>query len=94
MARTAPEILMKTALESLLVHMDFSDDVAPTESIASITSVSSTPTGLTLGTPVYDDDTVQLRVASGTAGITYTVSVQVLTDKNTIFVGSGQIQVT
>jgi hypothetical protein len=94
MARIAPEILMKSAADSVLAHMDFSADVESTESIASVTSAIATPTGLTVGTPTFDDDTAQVRLSGGTAGITYTVVIKVVTNNSNIFEGTGYLQVT
>lgn len=94
----AREILVKQPGESLLFAMDFAGKKLPAlaadETISSVTSVTATPSGLTIGSAIIadhgevgDDDyhasaVVKFRVSGGTAGTEYRFEVVVETSDN------------
>ena len=73
-----PPTLIKNSNESRLYDVNFSARLATGETLSSPT-VSSSPTGLTVGSPVVSNGIVQFRLSGGTAGTTYTISVVVST---------------
>ena len=80
-----PETLCKQPSESFLYDMNFSSRMATSEVLTGITSVTESPSGLTIGTPTYSGQIGQVRISGGTDGVTYTVTWLATTDAgNTI----------
>lgn len=89
MARRATEIVTKQERESLLIHFDFGDELAPTEAVARCSEIIASPTSVTLGPPQVSGDSVQVRVSGGTATINYVLTCTVVTSAGNIFEGQG-----
>lgn len=70
----------KSPTDSDLFDLDCTDAMRASENVSSITSITATPAGLTLGTPVHDGKRVQCRISGGTAGVTYKVSLVWVSD--------------
>jgi hypothetical protein len=89
MGRRATEILTKQEHESLLIHFDFGEELAPTESIAQCSGTVASPTSITIGPPQVSGDSVQVRVSGGTSTINYVLTCTVVTTAGNIFEGQG-----
>jgi hypothetical protein len=86
--------LIKQPTEDRLYGMDFAALLSSGESLAGITSVVATPTGLTLsGSPSIAGTFAQQRILGGTAGIKYTVTFIVTTTQSNTLEGEGILQV-
>lgn len=89
--------LKKFKNESRLYDFDFSaqTEIAAGQTIASVTSITSTPFGLTLGSSVIAPakKIVQVRISGGVVGIKYDLRCTVLTDQDNILEGPGEITV-
>jgi len=81
----------KQPSESRLYSMDFSPNLAESETLSSVTTVTGAPTGLTIGTAAVDSTTkkAQFRVSAGTAGQSYKITVVVLSSASNILEGEG-----
>jgi len=94
------EELTKLPLESILYDMDFTKRMATGETIASISLSEFTNLGLvesssdiTLGTPSYLGDIVQIRVSDGTAKESYKVTITITTTLGNTRIGNGLLRV-
>ena len=86
---------VKQPNESLLYAMDFVNLLATGDSLASITSVTDTPTGeLTITGEVIAGTTVTFTVADGTDQTTYHIEVIVVTANGETLEGDGYLYVT
>lgn len=79
----------KTSAESKIYDFNFVNDLATGETITGLTSITAnTPSGataLTITGPVFSSPKAQCRIAAGTAGYTYHITVTVTTsDGNTL----------
>lgn len=91
-----PQTLAKPASSNRLYDFDFSEAVEILEEEQTISSatVTSTPSGLTVGDDVISGATVQVRVSGGTAGTTYAlVCAATLSDGSTILHVTGKLEV-
>lgn len=86
--------LIKQPGESRLYEFDFSPLLAAGEVLTGVTSVTVTPDGLTLsGSAAYSGATVQQRIAGGTTGTRYVVTVVVTTSLGNTLEVEGILQV-
>lgn len=86
--------LIKQPSESRLYSMDFSALLAKGETLSSVSSVVSTPAGLTLsGAASVSGVFAQQRITGGTSGIEYIVTFVVLTSAGNTLEGEGILQV-
>lgn len=86
--------LIKQPAESRLYTMDFSGLLGQGETIAGVTSVTATPSGLTLsGGPTFSGVFANQRIAGGTSGQKYTVTFLVTTSGGNTLEGEGILQV-
>jgi len=86
--------LIKQPAESRLYTMDFSGLLARGETLAGVTSVTATPTGLTLvDPPTYSGVYASQRISGGTSGTRYTVTFLVTTSAGNTLEGEGILQV-
>jgi hypothetical protein len=78
--RTAPETLKKTPDETTKKAFDFTEgDMDSTETIATIASVSVTPTGPTVSSSAIVGKQVIATIYGGTAGQTYALVATITT---------------
>lgn len=75
----ADEILSKQPGESRLYDIDFAPLLATADTIASVTSVSTAQSGLTIGSPAFTSPKVQVRISSGTDKTLYKITAIVVT---------------
>ena len=89
----ARERLVKQPGESLLFAMDFEDLLESGETIATIVDVTATPTGLTISAKAIETDTlgVEFRIVGGTDGVSYQVTVKVITSAGNTREGDGHL---
>ena len=83
----ADQILVKQPAESRRYEFDFSNLLAVGETVTGVTSVSATPTGLTIASENVnsDADGCTAQISVGTDGTRYTVVAVVTTsDSNTL----------
>ena len=92
MSNDIPKLLKQPA-ESRLYAMDFSANMAAADTISSITSVTATPTGLTLGTAAVSGQRVQFRISSGTGGTQYKITVVIVTSAGDTLETEGYLEV-
>lgn len=73
-------VLYKEETESKLYDVDFSAILSAGETLSS-SSISVSPSGLTLGSPAIngDGDRIQFRISNGTNGIVYTITILAVT---------------
>ena len=94
--RLAPEIDSKAPGEDRVRNFDFSGLMATGEAIASIDSLSVSPTTTTVLTAVdngYSGQTAQALISGGESGTQYRVTMTVTTDENQVLIGVGRISV-
>ncbi len=91
---TAPKTLIKQPGEDLLYGMDFTNLLATSETITTVTSVSEiTTSDLTIGSGTINGSIVEFRVSGGTNGIGYRIEVIIVTSDSNTRVGDGLITV-
>lgn len=89
-----PGSLTKQPGESRLYSMDFSGLLGRGESLDSVISVTNDQSGLVLdGVPTIVGNLAQQRISGGTLGVTYRVTIRVLTDQGNTLEGEGILQV-
>lgn len=93
MSSLAPEILLKTPAETLTVHFDFSAHMTSAELVDSITSMTTAPSGLTIGNTYISGQRVQVKVSGGTLYTTYLLTAKVLTNLSNVLEGTGRVDV-
>lgn len=94
----AKEQLEKQPSEIITYAMDFSElldanELSTTEALASVTSVTASPSGLTLGSGSISGDRVTFSVSGGTDGTTYRIEVTVTTSTGNTRVADGMLVV-
>jgi hypothetical protein len=94
MSKDAAESLEKTAYEAKYYVFDFSDELEVGETISPNPAVTALPAGLTIGTPVINGQAVQVKLSSGTAGVSYVVTCKIGTSATEAIEGSGRLTVT
>jgi len=85
--------LKKQVAESRKYTMDFSPNMASSETISSVTSVTATPTGLTIGTPAIVGQTVEVQISVGTNNTLHHVVFKIVTSAANTLVADGWLQV-
>ncbi len=88
-----PATLTKQPTESRVYTMDFSNNMDDAESLASVTSVTSAPTGLTVGTATAIGKLVAFRLSSGTSNTSYKITVVTVTSMGNTLEGQGFLMV-
>lgn len=89
----AVQTLIKQPAESRLYSMDFSNLLAPGETLSSVTSVTADVAGLTLGSPTCSGVFAYSQISSGTADVRYKVTFVVVTSAGNTLEGEGTLQV-
>ena len=89
---TAPEVLVKQPGETRQFSMDFSNLLATSETIASPT-VTSSPSGLTIGSASVSGSKVQFNISGGTHAVRYRLEVTVASSGGATLVGDGVLRV-
>lgn len=89
----AAEILIKQPSESLQYTMDFSNVLENGETISSCTSVTATPSGLTIGAAAVGATSVAFRISGGEDGVNYRVEVIVATNQSNTRESDGLLKV-
>ncbi len=91
-----PTVLVKRPTESVLYSMEMAGILATGETISSVTSVTAdTPDGataLTISGATSSGTVAQFRVAGGTDGYTYEITVTVLTTLSNTKVDCGLLE--
>ena len=67
----AEEILSKQPGESDIYDIDFAPKLRSSDNIASVTSVTTAQSGLTIGSPAFSGQKVQVNISSGIDGTLY-----------------------
>lgn len=91
--RLASSAFQKTPSETLKRDLSFSNLLASSETIASITSATASPVGLVVNSSVASGQSVQLEVSSGTAGTVYEVTVLAVTSNDQTVEGRLRVSV-
>jgi hypothetical protein len=84
---------VKQPAETLAFAMDFADLLNVGDSLASVTSAASSPTGITLGATTIVGTEVRFTVSGGTDGTTYLIEVVVTTANGETLEGDGYLDV-
>lgn len=78
-------VLEKEPSDSRLYDIDFTGLLGAAETVSSVSSLTVSPTGPTLGSSVASGKRVQFRASGGTAGAKYKITAVVVTSaSNTI----------
>ena len=85
------QVLSKRPAESRLYNMDFSAKMEAGETITGVTSWTSSPSGLTVGTAAYSGQTAQARLSAGTDGVKYLQTVVVTTSAGNTLQAEGYL---
>lgn len=89
--------LQKLVGESRLYDFDFTDqaEIEGGETLTGTPTVTATPAGLTLGSPVIGGASkkVQVRISAGTANTTYSLTCTVATSGGNTLQGCGVLKV-
>ena len=93
MAILATERLEEQPTESRLYAMEFSTLLIGSEALSAITSVTCTPTGLTIASTAINGTTVQARLSGGTVDKIYRVEFIVTTDGGNTLESDGELWV-
>lgn len=93
MSKQAEEVLEKTAYEVKYYVFNFADEMETGETITS-QSVTCSPSGLTIATPVGINQYVQVKLSGGTAGTAYLLKCRITTNVGETIDGSGRLVVT
>jgi len=89
---TAPQLLVKQPGETRQFSMDFSSLLDTGETISG-PSVTSTPSGLTVGSATVSDSKILFTLASGTHPVRYRIEVTVTSSGGSTLVGDGILRV-
>jgi len=89
---TAPQVLVKQPGETRQFSMDFSSLLDTAETISD-PSVTSTPTGLTLGSATVSGSKILFNLSSGTHPVRYRIEVTVTSSGGATLVGDGVLRV-
>lgn len=92
MPKLADAYLHKTVNESRPFNFDWERELASGEVITTAT-VTSTPAGLTIGTPTTQDAVVQIRVSGGSAATVYSVTCKIDTNQGNTLELCGKLEV-
>lgn len=84
-------LLEKQPNDSLLYDMEFVGRLEDGETITAVSSVTGSPSGLTIGTASYSGTRAQFRVSSGTSGTLYKITVVVTTSASNTIEGEGNL---
>lgn len=87
------QTLEKQPSESRLYDFDFSANLVDGETISTISSLTSTPTGLTVGSSVIDGGKVQVRLSAGTTQTLYKLTCRITTSLSNILELDGYLRV-
>ena len=91
--KMAPEVLAKTDDEIKFYNFEFADELETGEAITGATAAAVPSTGITLASATYDGTVAQVKITAGTAGLTYTITMQITTDAGETIQGSGALTV-
>lgn len=86
-------ILNKQPAESLLFDFDFSGKGRTGETISSVTGVTGSPSGLTIGATTSSGMIAQVRISSGTDGTYYKLTCTVATNQSNTMELDGYLRV-
>jgi len=91
-------IVEKQAGEKILAGMDFGRWLSSGETITSITSITITSSDPNASTPVTSSQTITgtnitFFVTGGTAGVRYTIEIEITTNVGQILIGKGPLKV-
>ncbi len=75
----ADEILDKQPGESRRYDIDFAPLLATSDAIDAVTSVTGSPSGLTIGGAAISSPKIQVRISGGTDGVLYQITAKVTT---------------
>ena len=89
---TAPQMLIKQPGETRQFSMDFSSLLATDETISD-PAVTSTPSGLTIGSASVSGSKILFNISSGTHPIKYRIEVTVTGSSGSTLVGDGILRV-
>lgn len=87
------QVLYKQPSESRVYEFDFAANLAVGETISSVTSVTFTPVGLTVGGSSIAGTRVQVRISSGTTGQRYKGTAVIVTSLGNTLEGDGQLEI-
>ena len=92
---TMAERLEKLVAASKRFNFDFSAELDEGDTLTGAATVTATPNGLTLGTPILGSGNtkVQVRISGGTDGATYVVHCVVPTTEGDTLAGCGKLKV-
>ena len=90
---TAPQMLIKQPGETREFSMDFSNLLASSETISSPV-VTSTPSGLTIGSATVSSGKVLFDISGGTHPVRYRIEVTVTSSGGSTLVGDGILKVS
>ena len=79
--------------ESRTYQFDLSADLDTGDTISGTPTVTATPSGLTIGTPIVDSGKVNVQLSAGSAGVQYTVKCVAATAGSDTIVVRGLLRV-
>lgn len=83
--------LEKQPSESLVYDMEFLGRLDDDETLTAVSSVTATPSGLTIGTASYSGTRAQFRISGGSSGVKYKVTAVVTTSASNTIEGEGYL---
>lgn len=87
------ETLKKQPSESRVYTMDFNANLATSETIATVVSVTADVSGLTIGSPVVGTRSAQVRISGGTVDVLYKVTWVVTTSAGNTLEAEGYLRI-
>ena len=90
---TASERLLMQPGESRLFGIDFELILETDETLLTVSGVTGSPSGLTIGSGAIDDTVVQFRVSSVTRKGNYRLAATVTTDAGNTLIGDAILEV-
>lgn len=93
MSVTSHTVIDKQPGETLNVSMDFSNYVSGSDITLSSPVLTSSPSGLTCGSPAVSGQSITFTVSGGTDGQNYRLQVTVDTSDSEVLIGDGILKV-
>lgn len=91
MSKIDTQVLTKRPAESRIYNMDFAGKMEAGETIAGVSSWTSSPDGLTVGSAAYSGQVAQARLSGGTDGVKYLQTVVVTTSAGNTLQAEGYL---
>ena len=93
LSTTAPEVLVKLPEDIAQYSMSFASILADGETISTVSSAVSDPTGLTITDSTIVGEVVTIKITGGTDGVNYRVKIIITTSLSNTYRGDGLLKV-